>query len=152
MKPKLSLRLSPDCFGFDNRTICTGDQLKQLLLELTATLVWYGADITGLFPSSSILANSEQHCPQRLGNSLRLINLVEDIDQFFSGVFLGMASGDEAGELSLSTEDEEFRDIGNALIEIRAFDTSYFEIYSSDSNLIQRLKQKFGGKVTNFTD
>jgi hypothetical protein len=52
----------------------------------------------------------------------------------------------EAGDIH--TEDEQFRPLNleGVLLEIRAFDTSFFEIYSEDGNLIQALATRFNKK------
>ncbi|MES2273048.1 MAG: hypothetical protein V4487_02520 [Chlamydiota bacterium] len=48
----------------------------------------------------------------------------------------------------ISTEDEQFRalDFNGILIEIRAFDTSFFEIYSEDEGVIKKISNKFNSK------
>lgn len=50
------------------------------------------------------------------------------------------------------TEDEPFRslDLNGVLIEIRAFDTSYFEIYSENKILMERLAELYNAKIEKF--
>ncbi len=75
----------------------------------------------------------------------RLISWIEETEYFESGVFLGTK---EARSIEVEhaegfwTEDEEWRDILDAVIEIRAFDTSYYEIYSSDLELLKSIIAK----------
>ena len=46
------------------------------------------------------------------------------------------------------TDDESFRDIGDAIFEIRAFDTTLFEIYATDYDLISKIAEKFQVKIS----
>ena len=86
--------------------------------------------------------------PKKIGNSDELITLAKGIDQFFSGVFLLMPGdlGDELGTEYL-TEDDEFKELGNAIAEIRAFDTTDFYIYSNDVSLLSMLSKTFNTKI-----
>ena len=74
---------------------------------------------------------------RKIGDSHSLINICENIDQFLSGVFIAVKEKNQnfkCQDLYIGTEDEQFRSLNfdGILIEIRAFDTSYFELYSDD--------------------
>lgn len=47
--------------------------------------------------------------------------------------------------IELETEDKPFRSIAcdGVFLEIRAFDTSYFEIYSEDKEIIEKISRHF---------
>jgi hypothetical protein len=130
---------------------CTGSQLVRILKilkEYHQDLDWYIADIS----ANQILANSfaptKDDVPRRVGNIEQLINLSEQVDQFFSGIFLAISEVIPSPQWNRSfvTEDCPTEDLGDALIEIRAFDTTYFEIYSSDRSLIESIAQRFHAK------
>jgi hypothetical protein len=70
------------------------------------------------------------------------------IEQFFSGVFLLMPAdfGEELQKESW-TEEDEFADLGDAIVEIRAFDTSSYDVYSNDLVLLSLLSKAFNSEV-----
>ena len=129
---------------------CLGEQLVQILETIEALIpeiIWYGADVEtngdrpwGLGLNGPI--------PKKIGTTKDLIKMSKGVDQFQRGVFLAF-SEDQGRQLSeeLDTEDREFRNMGKAIIEIRAFDTSYFEIYAHDFELIHKIARGFYGIV-----
>lgn len=107
---------------------------------------WYLLDIKTNncveFPGSS------DQLPKRISREI-LDSLCARTDQFLSGIFLAVPFDVSQPKLHLDTktEDEPSSDLGDALLEIRAFDTSYFEIYSALPALAERLHQLFGVEV-----
>jgi hypothetical protein len=77
----------------------------------------------------------------KIGKAQELIQIASQIDQLFSGIFIAIPENifdpDLNGEFD--TEDDPTEDLGDAVIEIRAFDTSYFEVYYSDYINIKNL-------------
>lgn len=74
-----------------------------------------------------------------------MIEAAQRVDQFESGVFAGVPSVIaqpvfRAG--GLWTEDEEAADLGDAAVEVRAFDTSYWSIATADPDLAQILRER----------
>lgn len=89
-----------------------------------------------------------------IGSDEALIKLSSQINQFLSGVFLAINKNTinlKIEQLKVGTEDEQFRSLPleGILIEIRAFDTSLFEIYTEDKKIIKELTQKFNIYNTN---
>lgn len=83
--------------------------------------------------------------PKLVGLVSKLIYWIERTEYFESGVFLGIqnfrSQHIEASEFW--TEDDQWRDFQDAKIEIRAFDTSFYEIYSSDYSLLEFILARF---------
>jgi hypothetical protein len=128
---------------------CTGVQLTEILRVLQDQLVdckWLVADIT---------SNDRRIPSEMVSSKFRLINSTEElmnisigIDQYLSGIFLAIPK--HINELNirrvLETEDIPTIDMEDSIVEIRAFDTTYFEIYSSKIDILQTLSNSF--KVT----
>src|SRR5688572_12682505 len=123
----------------NKKAACTGAQLLLILNIIRPYVqgcIWYGADIEinrNLCPMPGV----EGAIPKKIGRNDDLIKLVANVDQFLSGVFFALPK--DIGQVwnhEFYTEDEVFRDIKEAILEIRAFDTSYFEVYSSNLELI----------------
>lgn len=130
-------------------TSCTGKQMKELLVHVEPWLQlcdWYLLDIR--INNHVEFLSSSGHHPQRISREI-LGSVCAQVDQFLSGIFLAVPSGVSQPKLHLDakTEDEPSADLGDALLEIRAFDTSYFEIYTPLPALAERLHQLFGVEV-----
>lgn len=130
-------------------TSCTGKQLKELLVHVEPWVClcdWYLLDVR-INNYVEFLGSSGQHL-QRISRKI-LDSICAQVDQFLSGVFLAVPSSVSQPKLHLDTktEDEPSLDLGDALLEIRAFDTSYFEIYTPLPALAERLHQLFGVEV-----
>lgn len=129
---------------------CLGSQLISLLEKLDILLgecTWYATDVdlNILYPSRP---KWDTPLPCCIGNSQALKKQCILVDQFLSGVFLAYPQSKKPSPgIKFGTEDERFRDMDNAILEIRAFDTSFFEIYSNDKNLLQLLLCYYGGSL-----
>lgn len=144
-KPTFILRLSGK--HFQSEIGCLGKQLAQILASIqdeTSSFNWFAFDVFGssnqpsdvLFPRpySEILSTDE------------LIKKAKEIVQFHSGVFIGIRKGKEIGwETNTLPETEESEGLQHpeAEIEIRTFDTSYFEIYGMDIAIGNKIKSSF---------
>ncbi len=128
---------------------CLGIQLLDILIVLsdyTKDLTWYAADVDAVGYLATRL-NLQAPLPQLIGTLRRMMQLSLAVDQFYSGVFFATTlSCDVAPTTELYTEDEEFRKIANSILEIRAFDTSFFEIYTSDKNIVTALVKRYSEK------
>lgn len=126
---------------------CTGKQLKELLVHVepwVGNCEWYIVD-TKTNNSVDLLTYD---APQTLsGEALR--DACARVDQFMAGIFLAVPRGLSQPKLQLDavTEDEPTSDLGDAVLEIRAFDTSYFEIYTPLPELAERLHRLFKVEV-----
>ncbi|MBA3814966.1 MAG: hypothetical protein H0X29_00280 [Parachlamydiaceae bacterium] len=137
------------CFPSD-KVICLGTQLILIiktLKEFLAPHIWYGADIeaVGIGAMKNDLNNIQLN---PTGTDSEFIQYCSGIDQFIWGVFLCIdanLSSQNIQIVELETEDEPFRSISwnGVLLEIRAFDTSHFEIYSEDIKTIEMISKKF---------
>jgi hypothetical protein len=128
---------------------CTGKQLRELLDQVepwVGSCEWYILDIQ---TNNSIdLPTSDAQNRQTLtGEVLR--DACARVDQFMPGIFLAVPHNLSQPKLKLDavTEDEPSSDLGDALLEIRAFDTSYFEIYTPSPELAERLRHLFNVEV-----
>lgn len=79
-----------------------------------------------------------------MGNADALIEFSLKVDQFISGVFAGVPKEIDAprfrdGGLWSEDHGEDAADLGDSVIEIRAFDTSWIEIASHDGDVIASL-------------
>lgn len=133
---------------------CTGPQLSFILNEikdLTQAYCWYVVDV--LAPGQKVIElfgeSKGKQIPLKVGSTEDLIMFVSPISQFERGLFLAVT---EKNAVSWSLDEfdtEDSDEIEPAILTIRAFDTSYFEIASKENTIIQRLVDRFA-KVTKF--
>ncbi len=145
--PKYRILLTSKCFPLD-RVVCLGTQLISIIDSVKDFLpqhMWYGADVeaVGKGARKYNLNNIQLNV---IGTDLQFIKYCSEIEQFIWGVFLCIDSNFSSQNIQgieLETEDEPFRSITceGTLIEIRAFDTTYFGIYSEDLELIKNLSK-----------
>lgn len=145
---KCMLRLSESHFNDD--VVCLGRQIKQIIKMTkgyTSGCLWYVSDIDA-FQELPTGINRGDPALRKVGDIDELLMSVDFVDQFISGVFV--ASKEDVVEinrgLGFFTEDPRFRGIMGAYLEIRAFDTSYFEIYASDIHVLHHLAMGFGAE------
>jgi hypothetical protein len=145
MRPCDVFRLAPAAFG--SETSCLGEQLVALLRTIRESrpdLRWYVADLQTIGPCP--VAHREP-TPTLIGDAGALVQAVGLVDQFESGVFAGVASSIDRPAFragGLYTEDDEVSDLGDAAVEVRAFDTSYWSIATTDPNLAKTIRGTFG--------
>ncbi|TVZ37117.1 hypothetical protein P886_1456 [Alteromonadaceae bacterium 2753L.S.0a.02] len=134
---------------------CTGEQLALIVKNIISykELRWYASDVS-INSSERFWADFSIAKPSFVGDSSTLICEINQVEQFFSGVFLAVFLKNEKDIIleSIETEDEKYRDIGEFDIEIRAFDTTYFEIYSIEPNLLAPICEKFGVPVRTYPE
>lgn len=133
--------------------ICLGSQLIYIvnsIKELLPRHVWYGADVDAVgrgwkkYNLNNIKLNV-------IGSDLQFIEYCSEIEQFIWGVFLCIDSNWLPENIELETEDSPFRSIpcNGVLIEIRAFDTSYFELYSDNKVLMKKISKIYNVEIEN---
>ncbi len=143
MRPRDIIRLEPAAFR--SATSCLGEQLVALLRTiqgLCPDLKWYVADVQTIGPSP---VHGRDPTPICIGDTRALVQAARRVSQFERGVFAGVpASVDEPAFRAggLWTEDEEAADLGDAAIEVRAFDMSYWSIATADPNLATRISER----------
>jgi hypothetical protein len=145
--PKYRALLTSKCFPRDN-AVCLGSQLISIVNVIKNFLprhIWYGADVdaVGKGATKHKVNNIQLNL---IGTDLQFVEYCSEIKQFIWGVFLCIDSNFSSQNIQgveLETEDESFRSINcdGILIEIRAFDTSYFGIYSEDITLIKKYQK-----------
>jgi len=149
VEPQCYLLIEQEAFT-DKSAACLGSQLIELahFFEQAAPFcTWHAADLDCY--GNDHLREFSGYSLKKLGGYKELIQLSEHTVQFLSGVFIAANhSGEMEKAIEVSTEDERFRpiDCDDVLIEIRAFDTSYFEVYSAFTPLLEELSNHFGGK------
>jgi hypothetical protein len=148
--PNYVMLLSGEKINGENVS-CTGRQLLIILNELSGLVedwVWFAADVSANNALPQVLSPQSAE-PFRVGSLSKLKEACAQVDQYFSGIFLAIQSVSEeiVWSDSLSTEDARFRDIHEAILEIRAFDTSYYEVYSVKRSLLEPLATRFGVRV-----
>lgn len=127
---------------------CTGKQLT-VLLHAISTWVraskWYIFDVSTNSRIPEFLKTKEEF--QEAVTLEELTSASMRVEQFLSGVFIAVPvnAGHPDWRPNFLTEDDPPNHIGNAIVEIRAFDTSYFEVYSESFGLMSHLKATFGG-------
>jgi len=140
-KPKFLITLKANDF-YPNNFVCLGSQLITIvryLQPLLAPHIWLAADI-------------DTFLLKKIGDDEAMIKMCAEVDQFLSGDFCAIETqyaDQNLQGLEIETEDEQYRpiDINGVLIEIRAVDTSYFEVYSEDRDLMRELAKKFNKEI-----
>lgn len=156
-EPKYLIRLDAKVFS-NGQAVCLGSQLLSIIKNLSDLIEphsWFCADIDAISPIPQKLG-IESFQLKKLGGDPSLIDLCENIDQFLSGIFVAIIKKNQTNlselDLCVGNEDEPFRslDLDGVLIEIRVFDTSYFEIYSENKLLMEKLAELYHAKIEKF--
>lgn len=116
--------------------------LLQLAEEFVPGLCWYAADVQAIGPSPT---NGRAPHPVCVGDTGTLTIVARQVVQFESGVFAGVNSRiarPRFREGGLWTDDEELADLGDSLIEYRAFDTSYWLVATAEVTLADRIRSR----------
>lgn len=148
--PKYRILITSKCFPEDG-VIGLGTQLIAILnfvRNYIPSHIWYAADVeaVGINAEKQNLSNIQI---AMIGTDLQFIDYCSGIEQLIWGVFLcinrNYSSQNFIG-IELETEDEPFRsiDADGILMEIRAFDTTYFGIYAENLELITKISKKYG--------
>lgn len=152
-KPKYRIIITSKCFPKE-KFICLGIQLISIINSIKNILpnhVWYGADVEAVGKGARKY-NIKGIQLNVIGNDLQFIEYCSEIEQFIWGIFLCIDndfSHQNIRGIELETEDKPFRFItcDGILIEIRAFDTTYFAIYSEDRVLIEKISIIFNVEI-----
>lgn len=129
-----------------NNFSCSGEQMVLLLQGLenqTLDCVWYAADVDAHYPLPPQL--SRTHIPQPIGRTIELLVLVKDVPQFLGGVFLAIPDdlSPPTWSRAFYTDDDPFEEMDGSRYEIRAFDTTFFEVCAEEPILLQELAGRF---------
>lgn len=143
MNPSEILHLESAAFG--DVLACLGPQLILILSAVQGArsdLAWYVADVETIGPSP---VRERTPVPVLVGDVDALIRAVAPVEQFECGVFSGVPAAVSQPAFrsgGLWTEDEDTADIGDAVVEIRAFDTSYWIISTSDRRIAAAVEKR----------
>ncbi|WP_148302641.1 hypothetical protein [Caldalkalibacillus mannanilyticus] len=123
---------------------CLGEQMADILSVINTesrTLYWYVFDVDYYNHSEEIFKSpiSRFDCTEDL------INASKKVEQFLSCVFIATKHDNIQWDMEKLPKTEEDKGLQHeeALIEIRAFDTTYFEVYVQEFNVANRLKLAF---------
>ncbi|MBT4936677.1 hypothetical protein HON22_02055 [Candidatus Peregrinibacteria bacterium] len=131
----------------ERNVTCLGKQVLKIInaaKPFTEDCFWYTGDvlITGL---ASDLQSGEVNTTKKF-DFKDLCTLLEKASefQFMSGVFIAKLKNLKINlNQKLETEEMKTIQIQDAIIEIRIFDTSYFEVYTKNKELKKALQEKF---------
>lgn len=147
-KPKFHLILSTEHF-YPSTVICLGSQMISLIDFLETKLpphTWYSADVDAIGQTVRKY-NLQSGIIKKIGTASSLKKICAEIDQFLSGVFFAVRNDQqhESIDVEVDTEDKPFRtlNIEGVLLEIRAFDTSFFDFFSENEQILKELLEKF---------
>jgi hypothetical protein len=151
--PKYRILLMSKCFPLDH-VICLGTQLISIVRSVKDFLpqhVWYGADIDAVGKGASKYKRNSIQL-NLIGADFQFVEYCSEIEQFIWGEFLCIDSNflsQSIQNVELETEDEPFRSIDckGVLIEIRTFDTTYFEIYSQDIEIMKKISEIYNVEI-----
>jgi hypothetical protein len=139
---------------FNSEVVCTGPQMQQILEAVKteiADCIWFVADIDA-FQVLPMGIERHNSIPALIGPTEELIEFAGNVDQFLSGIFLAVPEA----MLSINwtndydTEAPAFKDMVEVVLEIRAFDTSFFLLYSRNLVLLERLSAAYSVAIERF--
>lgn len=134
MLPTWTGRFGAREFG-DSPTACQGRQVALVIRAVAKAvpgLVWYASDV--LAPGAPFWTRFQRSTPARAGLSDEAAREAEVVPQFESGVFVGVpdrVTDPQFRNGGVWTEDEDDADLGDGVVEIRAFDTDYILVTAS---------------------
>jgi hypothetical protein len=110
--------------------------------------VWFVADVCVVY-SISPLDSYGIHIPKFVGSTQDLLAITNTVNQFEWGIFLALPSEKLPVQWTREfwADDSPFQDLDGCLIEIRAFDAAYLEIYAADPHILEGLSTKFSTKI-----
>lgn len=156
--PKYKLLITGKCFP-EEKFICLGTQLILIVNTLKDFLpkhIWYGADVDAM-GKGAMKSNINDVQLNLIGTNFDFIRYCAGIDQFIWGVFLcidNSFSSQKIEGVELETEDQQFRSIpcNGILLEIRTFDTTFFEIYAENEEILKTISKKFNSSELVYKD
>jgi hypothetical protein len=151
--PKYRILLTSKSFPEDG-VVGLGTQLISIIGTIENFLpphLWYGADVEAIGKGARKLGLNDIQLTS-IGSDLQFIEYCSDIEQFIWGVFLCIDknfSSQNIQGIELETEDKPFRPINarEVLIEIRAFDTTYFGLYSDKIEVITKISEIYNTEI-----
>ena len=154
-KPKYKIIIKKESF-YPSEFICLGSQLITIVNILKNVLIphtWYAADVNACSTIPKKMS-IDSFSLKKIGDDSMLVQICAEIDQFLSGVFFAISDHyfDQNVEyIEVETEDKQFRPVplNGVIIEIRTFDTSFFELYAESENILKKIENKFSVEIIN---
>jgi len=151
--PRYRILITGECFPQDN-AIGLGRQLISIIHTVSNFVpehLWYGADVDAVGENAMNHTLNNIQLSQ-IGTDLQFIEYCSKIEQFIWGEFLCVSNSFSTQcfkHIELETEDAPFRQIDcrGILLEIRAFDTAYFEVYTENLELIIKLSKLYNAEI-----
>lgn len=146
MKPLYMFRLRDEACDDKAEAECEGPQVAAVVAAIghvRPDLRWYVADVQVLGPP---LTKDRRPTPTLIGDTTAMADVASTVTQFESGVLAGVTSkcpDPKFRDGGLWTEDEEDADLCDALVEVRAFDTTYVSVATCDKTIADRVLQAF---------
>ena len=143
MRPTRVLRFKADTFS--SQYVCLGSQVAKVVDRVgvfVPELRWYMADVEYIGAPSI----ARTPTPIAVGNTYTFVRFARRVEQFVSGVFVGVSAhiaDPQFRQGGLWTEDEEASDLGDAMVEVRSFDFTYISVASTDEALLVGLETEF---------
>ena len=139
-------KLEIEANNFEYDTVCLGWQLAKILMNFTdfKDTKWLVFDVYGTTHDDILqLFITDEAGRVTFDSTESLIVAVEKVIQFESGVFCLVSNSNkiEVEDDSPETESPEGMQIENALLEVRAFDYTFFEVYSHDKEYLEKIKK-----------
>lgn len=139
--PSAVVRMKAEVFG--SKVSCLGSQVARIvrLVNDEHDVMWMCFDVETNDGSSFNAGNS------KFANKAEFLDAVSAVDQFIGGVFLALPRELENPKIRTTPhmEDETFADMGDAMVEVRTFDTSYIDVGVRLRAFGERLKTQIGG-------
>lgn len=134
-------------FG-DSPTACQGRQVAltiRTVAKALPDLVWYASDV--LAPGAPFWTRFQGSTPTQVGLSDEAAREAEEVPQFESGVFVGVPDRVIDPQFRIGgvwTEDGDDADLGDGVVEIRAFDTDYILVAASSPKVREHFASGLG--------
>jgi hypothetical protein len=129
---------------------CEGEQIALIIEafgELVRQCVWFVSDIDEQIDGPRLFPEGVK-IPVLVGDRAETVAYLRQVTQFVWAVFLAVPVDRlpvQWGEVW--AESEPFQDIGDAIVEICAFDSSFIQVYARDAAILEPIVARFGGEI-----
>jgi len=129
---------------------CEDEQIALVIEALGDTVqqcVWFVSDIDEQIDGPRLSPEGVK-IPVLVGDHHETVGFLRQVSQFFWAVFLAVPIGCLPVQwIGIGAEDELFRDIGDAIVELCAFDSSFIQVFARDAAILEPIIACFGGKI-----
>jgi hypothetical protein len=129
-----------------SRFSCEGEQIAAIVACIASApheCIWFAVDIEQVDGPRRI--PDGMTIPTRIGDTPEMLAWLRSVPQFARGSFLAVpADRVPAAWPAIRSEDIPFHDIGEAVVEIIAFDSSEMHVYAVIADYLEPLAERFG--------